>query len=71
MNHDPTHPGPSRPGGSPPPPPSPRPLDPRPIVPKPSKSWLLLAAGVLIIAAAGAVWVGAWAAGGFPLGGAR
>lgn len=32
---------------------------------------LLLAAGALIIAAAGAVWLGAWAAGGFPLGGVR
>ena len=32
------------------------------------RHWVLLALGVLILAAAGATWVGAWAAGGFPLG---
>ena len=32
---------------------------------------ILIAVGVLLIAAAGATWVGAWAAGGFPLGGAK
>ena len=32
---------------------------------------ILIALGALIVAAAGAVWVGAWAAGGFPLGGVR